>query len=254
MGYQSLSIMSRILSPNILDKSGVVNLIEGEQKPVVFWDTCSLLDILRIPLPDRGHSTDVLKRIIEIKSKIVSGDIMSLSSELCIKEFDDHVEQCLQDIENAAKKLSRSFNIFAGFINEIPIVVPEISPVDLSMYKINNALIRIVHSIIDKTVFVREDTTFLASAHFRTTYKIPPAKKKGEYKDCYIWATCLDVRKESIGRNYSYIFLSSNSVDYADDSKTEFADELKNETQSAEITYCSNFQIAYKVLKEKGVF
>ncbi|TXD81176.1 hypothetical protein ESY86_18550 [Subsaximicrobium wynnwilliamsii] len=235
------------------NKSEVINLIDIHKKPVLFWDTCSLLDIVRLPLPDRNNKVDTLSKVIEIKDKIVSNDIISLSSELCITEFNNHIENWSKRLESESKKLSKSHNKFIGFINKVNLTSQTISDIDLSIYKIEELLCQITHAIISNTIFVEEDDTFKEFAHFRTMNKIPPAQKKGEYKDCYIWATCLEIRNTNTDKSYPYYFISSNVSDYANENKKEFVTEISNEATINNIEYFSNFKIAFGILKSKNI-
>lgn len=245
--------MPKITSPNLIDKSAAISLIDTEKKPVIFWDTCSLLDIVRIPLPERNNTVDLVQKVIEIKNKIVTGDIVSLSSALCVTEFNNHIERWIRELESESKRLSKSCNKFIDFINEINFGVPTISHIDLSIYKVEDVLVQITHAIIYKTLFIKEESTFAEFAHFRTTNKVPPAKKKGEYKDCYIWGTCLEVRQLSTDKAYSYNFMSSNTTDYADKTKSKFVTEIAHEASLNNITYFPNYRMAYGLLKKDGV-
>lgn len=253
MDYQFLNTMSKITSPNFVDKSAVVTLIDNEKKPVIFWDTCSLLDIIRLPLPERNNSADILDRIIKIKDLITSGQVISLSSEMCVIEFNNHVDNWTNNLESESKKLSKTCNNFIDFINKINLGTTSIPHIDLSFFKIEVFLVQLTHSIIDKTKFIEESSTFKDFAHFRLKHKIAPAKKKGEYKDCYIWGTCLEVRQSSIDKSYSYSFMSSNIDDYAAANKKDFETVIANEAALNNITYFPNFNIAYGNFKKQGI-
>jgi hypothetical protein len=245
--------MSKITNPNIIDKAAAILHIDTEKKPVIFWDTCSLLDIVRLPLPDRKQTVDSLEKVIEIKNKIVSKDIISISSELCITEFNNHIETWTRTLELESKKLSKTFNNFIGFINKVNLGATPIPQADLSVYRLEDLLCQIIHAITNETLFISEDNTFATFAHFRTTNKIPPAKKKGEYKDCYVWGTCLEIRQTNSDKSYPYNFMSSNVTDYADNNKIDFVTEIKNETTINNINYFSNFKIAYGKLKRDRI-
>lgn len=244
--------MPKITSPNLIDKSAAISLIDTEKKPVIFWDTCSLLDIVRIPLPERNNTIDLVQKVIEVKSKIVSKDILSLSSALCVTEFNNHIERWIKELENESKRLSKSCNTFIDFINKINFGAATVPHIDLSIYKVEDVLVQIIHAIVKETLFIKEDASFAHFAHFRTTNKVPPAKKKGEYKDCYVWGTCLEVRHLSSDKSYSYSFMSSNTTDYADNSKSKFVTEIDHEASLNNITYFPNFKMAYGLLKRDG--
>ena len=245
--------MSKINNPNVINKAAAILQIDTEKKPVIFWDTCSLIDIVRLPLPGRNQTVDSLEKVIEIKNKIVSKEIISISSELCITEFNNNIKNWTNTLESEGKNLSKTFNSFIGFINKANLGAPPIPPTDLSAYKLENLLCQIILAITSVTLFVSEDNTFATFAHFRTTNKIPPAKKKGEYKDCYVWGTCLEIRQTNSDKSYPYNFMSSNVVDYADTNKTDFVPEIQNEATINNINFFSNFKIAYGQLKRDGI-
>ena len=249
MDSQYLNIMSKIINPNIMSKIAAETHINTEKKPIIFWDTCSLLDIVRLPLPDRNNTVDTLEKIIEIKNKIVSKDIISISSILCVAEFNDHIDNCVKVLEIESKKLSISYNNFIGFINKANLGAPPVENTNLPIYGLEDLLCQIIQSITNETFFISEDTSFANFAHFRTTNKVPPAKKKGEYKDCYIWGTCLGIRQNSIDKTYPYHFMSSNTTDYAALNKSHFVTEIHNEASINNITYFPNFKLAYGILK-----
>jgi hypothetical protein len=245
--------MLKIISPNYIKKAAAISKIDTEKKPVIFWDTCSLLDIVRLPLPCRKQKAVTLNNLLIIKDNIVSGNIISLSSILCINEFNNHIEQHVNELKKESLCLSEKVNTFVSFINVVNTTGMPIPRTNLSEYKIENFLSQIAHDIIDNTFFVNEDNSFASFAHNRTTLKVPPAKKKGEYKDCYIWGTCLELRSNSTDRTYSYNFISSNTTDYADKNNRNFVTEIKNEADLNEIEYFSNFNVALGRLKTKGI-
>lgn len=245
--------MLRITSPNIISKSAAIHHIDTVKKPVIFWDTCSFLDIIRLPIPERKQSAAVIGKVIEIKNKIVSKDIVSLSSVLCVREFNDHIENYVKMVELASKNLSGSFNNFIDFINKIQLGATPIPSVDLSVYKLEDQLCLIIHAIINETLFVSEEDSFAQFAHFRTKNKIPPAKVKGEYKDCYIWGSCLELRQSSSDKSYPFYFLSSNVTDYGVKNSSDFVTEIKHEATINNITYFSNFNIAHGLLKRDRI-
>jgi hypothetical protein len=132
--------MLKINNPTIINKNDAINHLNTQCKPVIFWDTCALLDIIRQPLSDRKGSADILAKVIQIKNKILSGDIISLSSELCIKEFNDHVGNCIESLKKESKNISVQHNHFVSFTNTLGI--SHVSSIDLSTYKLEEDLHR----------------------------------------------------------------------------------------------------------------
>ena len=47
--------MSKIIDSSLLSKGEIIDHLDSEKKPIIFWDTCALLDIIRLPVPERNH-------------------------------------------------------------------------------------------------------------------------------------------------------------------------------------------------------
>lgn len=57
-------------------------------KPFIFWDTCALLNLVRIPLMDRKELTLTTLRSYEyLLSEIEAGHVQSIASEVVLAEF-----------------------------------------------------------------------------------------------------------------------------------------------------------------------
>ena len=244
--------MSTINNPIVVSKDDAIRLLDTNPKPVIFWDTCSLLDIIRLPIPDRKQSVNKLKNVMAIRQKIESGDIISLASILTVKEFNDHVGHTQAEVKRAAHRITEEYNKYLNFVKTAnPAITSQ--PVDLAAFNLEISLNDIVQDIAVNTRFIDREDLFLRNAEARVTGKIPPAKKKGEFKDCYIWSTCLAVRQLSQRTCNPYGFMSSNVRDYAETGKTQFDVDIAAEATTANINYYAGFDIAFGKLKAEGV-
>lgn len=253
MVWHLFNIMSAITNPTTINRSDLFALLDLEKKPVIFWDTCAFIDIIRLPLPERKYTSDILERLILIKNKIVSGDIISISSNFCIREFNDNVTRYINHLKTETQRLNKEHNDFISFINKANLGSNILPNIDLSIHNLEVLLSNITLEITSRTKFVNDDPSYSAFAEFRVRNHIPPAKKKGEYKDCYIWATCLDIRKNCTDKTHPYYFLSSNTKDYAATNKSEFVMEIKTEADINNITYSSNFDLIFGRLRGAGL-
>ncbi|WP_316824721.1 hypothetical protein [Pedobacter miscanthi] len=244
--------MSIIASSKIISLDEAIILLNADYKPVIFWDSCSLLDIMRLPMPTRKQPIDRLTKIMQIKQAIVNGDILSLASKLSIKEFNDHINDIDSDLYFEARRISREYNAFVAFINTVnPSVTLPL--VDLTSHKVELGLMDIIASIVDETYFIDEDSRFAGPASHKTINKTPPAHKKGEYKDCYIWTTATLARSLSDRRRIFYGFISSNVKDYANPKSVNLVPDLATEAATASLDYCANIDVMYGALKKVGV-
>lgn len=246
--------MISITNLNIKTLDEVLDLINNNTKPVVFWDTCSLIDIIRLPLPSRKNSLELMTRIIEIKDVILQKKVYSLSSERCIKELSDNALTEIGNYEKELTKLGRDVNTYIDFINTSGFTLTSISPISLNSYKLELYFCDLTQAILNNTIFIKAHNCFQESADIRTVNKMTPAKTKGEYKDCYIWETNLQTRKLHNDKSLLWTFISSNTTDYTNNvDKTNFASDIAEETSVNNIAYASNFNLLIKHFIDSGV-
>ena len=75
-------------------------------RPIIFWDTCALLDILRLPIRQTIRGAEMLVRYEIIAESIERGIITSVTSSLVITELTNHYNQVYNELtkkENDAK-------------------------------------------------------------------------------------------------------------------------------------------------------
>lgn len=245
--------MISINSPQQLDLDNVVLKINNENKPVLFFDTCSILDILRVALPERNTPIGLDKQLIAIKDLIVDEKIICISSELCIKEFNDHCQEIINSYEQQLKKIQEPINKYLAIINNSGIF-GTLPVLDLNAYSMENYFSDIAEAIINKIIFINEQATFKEAAHFRVVNKFCPAKKKGEYKDCFIWETFFQTIKAKDSQLKESYFLSSNKQDYCElPNDNDFHTDLKMELNTLNVHFLLNYSKLYYELKNIGL-
>lgn len=183
--------------------------------PYVFWDTCALLDILRIPYRDADVKSKV-EQYQKILSLIENGDIVSITSDMVLYEFNSHYDDILQELNKNKDGIVSNLSRYSFIMNnEIKKKIDTISPLVRS--KECFVLLELVRKIWKKTYIIREQDAFKRKAHTRTKLKQPPAKNKGEYKDCYIWSAFSMYANRSTAP--LKIFVTTNTADYCDVSR-----------------------------------
>lgn len=195
--------------------------------PFLFWDTCALLDILRIPerFADVTRALTPYQRLCDL---IENGNIISITSDMVLYEFNSHFDDILNELSRGVQKVKedviRYSHLMSDKKNE---KINHILPIlDISSLKILENLVR---KIWKNTYIIREQTVYRNMAHQRTVAKIPPAKNKGEYKDCFIWATFLQYAEAS--PSPCKIFITTNTADYCDKATKKIDDALNVECQ-----------------------
>lgn len=188
-------------------------LINGDNKIIIFWDTCSLLDIIRLPFCTKNLNHLDFTLYQKICELIESGVIISISSAIIVNELSNNLIKAENDYDNGVKKIQDGLRQYDDFLNVCNPPIPQFS-ISLSRKPLREKLRLIYDRILDKTLFINEKTEFMKFAHFRVSNKMAPAEKKGEYKDCYIWGTCIKLSERIIRPRKDLFFITSNPEDY----------------------------------------
>ncbi len=246
--------MININSPNIQDLGDVTDIVNEENKHLVFLDACAFLDIVRVPLPERNNDLDLHTHLIEVKNLIVNDEIISISSELCVKEFNDNISEVIPFYKSQIDKMEKPLNGFIENVNKSGISGYPITKSDLKSYSLESYFSDIAEAVINKVIFIKEEECFRNLAHSRVIDKTPPAHKKGEYKDCLIWETFLSLLKNRSSFEKYNFFLSSNKRDYCElPDVNQLHPFLIDETETYNCHFALTDSRLYHRLREFGV-
>lgn len=194
-----------------------------ENKPLIFWDTCAMLDVLRVA--DKGHNPRMNTSMLESYERIVEliemGKLVSITSEMVRHELEDNYDVAHQVLDGIEKycvdgvvkyaKFSSNTNAYASVQESVRLINSKVRIEELL-----NRLCKNTYIIKEqKTIYGGIDVS--KAARDRVLFKMPPASKKQEYKDCYIWMTFVSVAK-CITSHRKTIFLTSNKEDFMDES------------------------------------
>lgn len=206
----------------------LISQLEAPDSVFLFWDTCSLLDIIRLPI--RTNSNRHLDFYQQIKTMIDDGRIISVASALTIAELNYNFQKVEKEYDNYLKKLQRDFNLHQDYLLQSNNINEPMLPYSLSERGLKSYLLSLFNEIISGTTFISENQSFNKFAHFRVSYHMAPAQKKGEYKDCYIWATCLELAKETQANNQIYFFTRNKDDFFENGSLYELIENDCNNT------------------------
>lgn len=179
-------------------------------KPILFWDTCALLDMLRIPYRVK-YDINLLISYERLSAMIKRGDIVSIASSIIDIEFDNHYAGTLNELRTNVEKVKRQAKEYAGYMSDEHLKTSIIADVD--RIEIEQRLLNVINEITQNTILVEGNKKLDKIAKDRVIYKIAPESVKGEYKDCYIWATFVLLMKELNPSKLSY-FATTNTKDY----------------------------------------
>lgn len=221
----------------------VLKVKETPDKPIIFWDTCALLDIIRFIYRDERDYNFIIK-LQDIANKIENGDIISVSCETNITEWNDNVDAVLDEMKNSLIKTTNYHKHSIIVLNNLTRAnkISESLILDDLEYKLQNIALDILH----KTSFLRINPNITFNAHTRVVQKDPPAKKKNEFKDCTIWETMLEMSRYLNVSSFSQkrVFYTINTEDFCQKNNGQI-DDFNYKLKSEAITF--NFCCAYKL-------
>ena len=207
--------MSNLNKPSVTIDHFIQNVFQPDPKPVFFWDSCSILDILRLPY--RKGTLDTLKAYLAIKALTDAGAIYSVCSALTIIEWNDHFAHTLDETQRNLDMTSFFHKNSVDMINHI--FSTTYTSVHIGDKGLSAELETIADSIIQDCYFLGTDE-IAPSALARVAAKKPPAGKKPEFKDCAIWETVLEVANDIKGTGNRTVFFSVNTEDYVNKGRT----------------------------------
>lgn len=179
---------------------------------IIFWDTCSLLDIIRLPY--RTGSVKYLDFYQQVFTLIKDKKVLSVASELTIAELNCNIPNVEKEYDNYLKKLQQDFKCHEDYLIKCNKIDDPLINFTLEQKELKQSLFKLFNELISNTIFLTENLKYNKFAHFRVSYHMAPAQKKGEYKDCYIWATCLELAKQSISYDTNILFFTKNKDDF----------------------------------------
>jgi hypothetical protein len=199
--------------------SALVGGILSSPAPVILWDACSLLDVMRAVY--RGYidtrSVDRAQRLLSSTTASPKG-IWSLVSEIVEQEFRTHendvateLQGLLNSLDTCASDLARSGRYRGDYSATAPLAS---SLHDLSVDLLGNSEI------------VASDTICERRAAYRMAAMVPPCKSRGSNNnsDCRIIEHYLEIARQLSAASFPFrvIFVTSNKKDYGEPTNVKY--------------------------------
>lgn len=198
---------------------GIINyrnipMVFPDNKPVIFWDTCSLLYFNSIVDRRAYGEYEWDKKLLDL---VVKGDVYSVTSTVVYHEFDSYHDELKNrdvDRENALKSSMAEYGKILGGQDEIDLNH------GMNALRLSAHMDSMIRELWRHTFVVDDDSNFYVKAHNRVLGKIPPSSEKQQYKDCYIWESFLALC-DIIPHKGQAIFMTENTEDYCGRKKSD---------------------------------
>jgi len=219
----------------------IIVSLTGKTK-ILYWDTCSLLDVIR--MYNRPFGIDLFRNLLLLRKGIISGNIVSISSILLLTELNDNIDFVISEAEIHEKQISQEVDRLIKMLFEIGFLSR--NSFDLRPFNFIGFLREIYTDIFDHTLLFEHNESIRNESTTRLVSKLPPARIKGEYKDCLHWVSACYLSNELVNSD-DFVFLSSNTSDFAAD---EFSKQyILSDCVANGVQLVYSYNHAYHLLK-----
>ena len=211
-----------VISNSIISYRDIFGVVTDNDKPIVFWDTCSMLYFNSI-IDRRAY--DEYEWDSKILNLITKGDVYSFTSMIVMKEFNKHHDILKEKEDKHEIKLRKLMSEYGDIIG--PPKKDDLTK-GMNALDLSNHMEGLITTLWSYTNVIDEDLFFAEKAHNRVLAEQPPAKEKQEYKDCYIWETFLTLC-DQVGQKDRVFFMTENTVDYCGKNSNTPCADIVNE-------------------------
>src|SRR4051794_3091835 len=146
-------------------------------RPVLFLDTCTLLDIVRAPLRDL---TATVRAGVELRSLVAAGQVRLLVQDIVPGEWADNLPSARRDGEAGVRAFTATWQIATDLGQPAP-PLPVLPPGTLI-----DDLEQLSHDLLTAAGELGRDYDGMSWAIDRVAARLKPSSAKGTVKDCHI--------------------------------------------------------------------
>lgn len=211
--------------------------------PIIYLDTCSILDIIRDPTRD-NILVDGRRASLELLNKAESGKLKVFISERVYREFSDHVQEVQNETE---RKLIKIRGIITK-MDELACIHGASGTIDSSHW---NGYVERCRKVADRWLNIGTSMPLSDEIQLKASYRVqqplaPARRGKDSFKDCLIIETYLEHidKLRNNGLTAKAVFASSNIRDFAGTRSIIIHEYLQEPFDSLGLQYAPNMGIA----------
>jgi len=213
-------------------------------RPVLFLDTCALLDIVRAPLRDL---TMTVRAGVELRTLAAAGTVRLFIQDIVHGEWTDNLLTARRDGEAGVRAFTATWQIAADFGQPAP-PLPVLPPGTLI-----DDLEQLSRDLLTAASVIDRDHAGMSWAIDRVAAKKKPSSAKGPVKDCHILGHALRLCT-LLGAGYpnSRVLVSPNRSDFAAPNATIFHSDIAPDAVAAGLRYAVSMEAAVADLRAAG--
>ena len=214
-------------------------------RPVLFLDTCALLDIVRAPLRDL---TLTVQAAIELKTLVNAGTVRLFVQDIVPTEWQNNLAAARRDGEDGVRAFTAAWQIASDLAQPAP-PLPVLAPGNLI-----DDLEQLSRDLLTASDELERDHDGMSWAIDRVAAKEKPSSTKGTVKDCNILGHALRLSTLLLVAGYprSRVLVSSNRTDFAAPNATVFHQDIVPHAAAAGLQYAVSLEAAIANLRAAG--
>lgn len=213
-------------------------------RPILFLDTCTLLDIVRAPL--RGLVAEV-EGAVQLRTLATNGTVQLYVQDIVPGEWAGNLRAAQSDGEAGVLAFTSTWQIASDLGQPAP-ALPVLSPGNLI-----DELVALSQGLLAAAARLDRDHDGMSWAIGRAAAKKKPSSAKGTVKDGHILGHALRL-STLLGAGYprSRVLVSSNRSDFAAPNRTLFHEDIAPEAAAAGLHYAVSLEAAIAILRAAG--
>lgn len=214
-------------------------------RPILFLDTCTLLDIVRAPLRD---SAAEVQACVDLRALAAAGTVRLYVQDIVPDEWTENLPAAKRDGEAGVRAFTATWQIAADLGQPAP-TLPIVPPGNLI-----DELEQLSRELLMAADTLERDYDGMSWAIDRVAAKQKPSSAKGMVKDCHILGHALRLSSMLAAGGYpnSRLLVSSNRADFADPNANVFHPNIIHDAATASLRYAVSMEAALAELRAAG--
>jgi hypothetical protein len=214
-------------------------------RPILFLDTCALLDIVRAPLRDLAAT---IRAGVELRALQAAGKVRLFVQDIVPGEWADNLPAARRDGEAGVRACTATWQIAADLgqpASPFPMVAPK---------TLIHELEQLSRDLLMAADILDRDHAGMSWAIDRVAARQKSSSAKGTVKDGHILGHALRLSTLLAGSGYpnSRVLVSSNRSDFADPNAIVFHKEIDSDAVATGLRYANSLEVAVANLRAAG--
>jgi hypothetical protein len=232
--------------PSITDAA---NHVLAAGVPVLFLDTCSILDVIRAPARNLANCVEAATELLALAT-VSPAQCSLIVGSFVPTEWSDHEQEVLDLLNGHLQRMEDQARHFHGLCTHLGIPLAFGQP----QYGASGLVPRLhdlSRQILRASIALDSHDDTMSRAYNRVAItRRRPCRRGGELKDCTIFEECLEVCRQLHGGGFTrkMVFCSSNTDDYCAPGVTPHPD-VANDCGAVGLVFTTSLPWAVHELK-----